>query len=323
MAFAYGAAGLTLLSNVRLPHLPPARFTAADFVVHVGLRPPWTSDPMTAVYSSPHSDRHGVPVLQLTRGTHGFLLQYADGSRFWLDASGSCVWTIYESTLEDAWTYLIGPVLSFALRLRGDFSLHASAVATASGAVAFAGPHGVGKSTTAAALGRRGLPVVTDDVLRLTQAGDTWLAHPVGGILRLWPNGESLLFGDDAQLHAITPNWSKRALTIGEDGVPGTNEALPLRAIVFLTPDETANRAAVTPLPPAQAALRLAANSSAAHLLDTAARVCEFHQVAAIAASVPCAVMTRPLEAPSLEDTLTILTLWFDCIASTTVASGS
>ena len=193
--FAYGAAGLTLAADVRLPHLPRSGATSPDLVVHTGRRPSWASKPMSVEYTSPYLDVRGLPTMQLLRSCEGFSFDYSDGCLFWIDACGSTIWTIYESTLEDACTYLVGPVLSFALRLRGDFALHASGIATPAGVVAFAGPHGVGKSTAAAALGRAGFPVVTDDILRITRSDPTWLAHPVGGILRLWPDGESSLFG--------------------------------------------------------------------------------------------------------------------------------
>lgn len=274
---------------------------------------------MTIAYTSAHTDARGEPVMQLARAAEGFFFAYADGCLFWLDVTGSTVWMTYESTLDDACTYLVGPVLSFALRLRGDFSLHASAVVGASGTIAFAGPHGVGKSTTAAALGRGGLRVVTDDILRVTQSGHLWLAHPLGGILRLWPEGESIVFGERDRLAPITPNWDKRALSIGPGGVPAADRAIPLAGIVFLTPDEAATTIEMTSLSQANAAVHLAANSSAAHLLESAARAREFHQVAAIATCVPCAVLVRPTDA-SLDETLSALKPWMDALGSAAAA---
>ena len=51
----------------------------------------------------------------------------------------------------------LGPVFAFVLRLRGAVTFHASAVRIGD-AVAFLGPQGAGKSTTAAALALRGCP---------------------------------------------------------------------------------------------------------------------------------------------------------------------
>ena len=116
--FAYGAAGLTLAADVRLPHLPRSGATSPDLVVHTGRRPSWASKPMSVEYTSPYLDVRGLPTMQLLRSCEGFSFDYSDGCLFWIDACGSTIWTIYESTLEDACTYLVGPVLSFARRRR-------------------------------------------------------------------------------------------------------------------------------------------------------------------------------------------------------------
>jgi hypothetical protein len=60
-----------------------------------------------------------------------------------------------------------GSLLSFVLALRGHTVLHASAVETPAGAVAITGPSGSGKSTVAALACAGGLPLITDDVLRV------------------------------------------------------------------------------------------------------------------------------------------------------------
>src|SRR5436190_1827012 len=159
MRFAYGAAGLTLVADRGLhglPLLPPSSIATADLAVNVAASPAWASAAPAPFYVSPCCDDEGVPVVQVIRDAAGFGFTYADGTRFWIDAEGTQIWMTSEKSDEDACTYLAGPILSFALRLRGDFSLHASAIATAAGAVAIAGPHGAGKSTTAAAFGVNG-----------------------------------------------------------------------------------------------------------------------------------------------------------------------
>ena len=319
MPFAYGAAGLTLVADRGLHGLPRlSSFAHADLVVHVDASPHWASSASPIpFYTSPYRDPRGTPVVHVNRTTEGFAFVYADGTRFWIDTPGQHIWMTSERTAEDACTYLAGPVLSFAFRLRGDFSLHASAVATAAGAVAIAGGHGVGKSTTAAALGLAGRPVLTDDILRVTGAGGDWQAHPFGGILRLWPDGEALVFGRGDRLGLITPFWDKRALPIGDDGVPAADRCLPLAGVAFLTPEATADDAVVlSTLSPAAAAVRLADNSSVAYLLDGPGRAREFHQVVSIAARVPCIDIARPADARSLDEVRSTLSEWMDTLGS-------
>ena len=67
---------------------------------------------------------------------------------------------------------LLGSVFALLLHLRGHFVLHASAVNLTHGCVGFLGDKRAGKSTTAAALIKRGHPLITDDVLAL-ELGDS------------------------------------------------------------------------------------------------------------------------------------------------------
>jgi hypothetical protein len=77
--------------------------------------------------------------------------------------------------------------------------LHASAVVTPLGAVAFAGPSGMGKSVLAVALARRGAPLLSDEVLPVALA-------PGGGLPRALPlQAEALLWGRAARQLGLDP----------------------------------------------------------------------------------------------------------------------
>ena len=293
-AFAYRAAGLTLAANRELRGLASTPIpTVPDVTIVVDARPAWSDQVERSLSADEVADPFRVSNVRVDRSSDGLAFVYTDGCQFWIDRRGETIWMTFETTLEDACTYLVGPILAAALRLRGDYSLHASAVRFARGAVAFAGPHGAGKSTLAAALGRAGHAVVADDILRLTNHDGLWMAHPFGGILRLWPSGVKTVFGDQELLEPITPTWDKRALPIGATGVPGVADALPLSAVVFLVGSDTESMPLLERLSPAASHARLAANSSAGHLQDRASRIREFHQVAAIAAAVPCFELRR------------------------------
>jgi len=56
------------------------------------------------------------------------------------------------------------PVLGLLLRCKGVTCLHASAVSFGEHSVAFVGPAGAGKSTTAATFARQGYGVISDDI---------------------------------------------------------------------------------------------------------------------------------------------------------------
>lgn len=82
--------------------------------------------------------------------------------------------------------YLWGTVYGAVAWLNGLAVLHASAVAIDGKAIAFTAPSGGGKSTLAAMLAMRGLPLVCDDTLVLAPSSAGPIAIPDAKPLKLW-----------------------------------------------------------------------------------------------------------------------------------------
>lgn len=82
---------------------------------------------------------------------------------------------------EDLAAFLTGSVMGLLLHLRGALVIHGSAVEVGGRAAIFCGASGVGKSTLAAALGRRGYPMASDDL--------STLARDEHHNITLWPDG--------------------------------------------------------------------------------------------------------------------------------------
>src|SRR5215831_1624013 len=78
------------------------------------------------------------------------------------------VWPGPGAARKDAEIFLLGPAWASLCHQRGLLPLHASAIRTAQGLVAFCGHSGAGKSTTAAAMAASGYELVTDDVLPIS-----------------------------------------------------------------------------------------------------------------------------------------------------------
>jgi len=97
-----------------------------------------------------------------------------DGERLLIRIKGTARYLVTQNRIDvdpyegsdpgDIRAYLMGTVFGALCHLRGIFPLHASAIETGGGCVAFTGDSGAGKSTLVAALSRRGHQVIADDV---------------------------------------------------------------------------------------------------------------------------------------------------------------
>jgi hypothetical protein len=108
----------------------------------------------------------------------------------------------------DVRSYLMGSLFAVLCHQRGMLPLHASAIATPQGAVAFLGNSGAGKSSIAAFLARRGHTILADDICLIDPAAARdRRVLPVALWLKLWSatldaigesrHGLSRIFSDD------------------------------------------------------------------------------------------------------------------------------
>ena len=186
---------------------------------------------------------HGAPSLTVSELEAGgsTLFRYADGTTFVIDRGGARVWATWPPHLDVAntATYLLGPVMAFALRARGVLSLHAGVVDVGGVAVAVAGEPEAGKATLLAALALRGSRVLGDDVAPVYEEGGRLGVHPSYPRVRLWDDSVERLFGSAEALPLLTPTWDKRYLDVHERGM-FEDRPLPLSA-VFVLDDRVAS----------------------------------------------------------------------------------
>lgn len=306
MSASYLVYGLRVGATAALPGLYFHHDSEAlDVRIHMkeGWPFPSTFSPLCqALYISSENPVDGRPTLSagvLPGGEH-FGLFYADGVQFVLERCGREVWADWPEnyTLEDACTYLLGPVMGFVLRLRGTVCLHASAVVVDDHAIALVGLPGAGKSTTAAAFTCCGFPVLSDDVVALTDVrGGQWLVQPGYPRVNLWPDSVRQLFGSEDALPRITPTWEKRYLPLGQNGHHFTSSAMPLRAIYIL---ESRDKTLATPLieevSGEQAFMALVANTYVNYLLDQDMRRTEFDVLSRVVSGIPVRRVRAPEE---------------------------
>jgi hypothetical protein len=205
-----------------------------------------------------------------------YRFRYADETEFVVDNAGSEIWAAWREplTLEDTATYLLGPVMGFVMLLRGVVCLHASAVAIGHEAIAFLGPAGSGKSTTAAAFAQRGYSVLAEDVVTLDDRDDQFLVRPAYPCIRLWPAAVKALYGSETHLPRLTPNWDKCYLDLSDNF---QREPLRLAAIYHLGERRADTKGPfVQTLDRAEGLMALVANTYATKLMDRQMRAREF-----------------------------------------------
>jgi hypothetical protein len=251
-----------------------------------------------------------------------FTFRYDDGVEFALDRAGNEIWAKWpeSSTLEDAATYLLGPVLGLALRLRGVVCLHASAVAFGGRALLLAGPPEAGKSTAAAAFWQRGHAILSDDIAPIVERDGVPYVQPGYPQLRLWPDSVALLYGSADALPRLTPTWEKRALDLTARPAGFQQQALPIAAIYVI--DERSKDATprIERLSGCESVMALVANSYTGYMLEPSMRAEELTFLTRIAGTVP---ILRLVPAGSLRPAALCGRILEDCEAMGCTASAT
>lgn len=292
----YSAFGLGVSASEPIPRLSGASSDRpVDVRVELRHRPGWfaTSRLTRIRYNSPYQDASGKPMLTLGELDNGWLqLGFIDGSDFVIDPAGREVWVVWPEhlTIDDMSSYLLGPVMGFVLRLQGRVCLHASAIAIHGRALALIGAPGAGKSTTAAAFAVNGWPVLSDDVVPLTEDDGGFDASPGYPRLRLWPQAVAALGGLSAAAPGLPVGRGERRyhLDLIESGYEFQTAPLPLWA-VYVLEDRTDDPEALafSPLTGNVALIALVTHSFASSLLDRAMRAHDLATLARLAETVP------------------------------------
>lgn len=151
--------------------------------------------PPCALPGSPLARRDaGAASHVIQRAEGGYLMSFSTHASFFVDEDLTRMDVYFgpTGTLELVSLLVIGIGLSFVATLDGGLVLHASAVLGPSGLVAFVGPSGTGKTTTAALVARRGHPVVSDDALRVDSYRGRYVGTGAGTELRLRPSATGI-----------------------------------------------------------------------------------------------------------------------------------
>ncbi|MCW6035889.1 hypothetical protein K4A83_06335 [Spirulina subsalsa FACHB-351] len=289
----YQVYGLELCSDAPIPGVAPVTSTLPPenlIPVSWGQPLPQRLNHLAPWYVSPTRDLAGLPLLRVWRSSpqeslspNFYHFRYSEGVDFLVQCRPTWqIWTTWQPplTLEDAATYLLGPILGFILRLKGLICLHASAVAIGNQAIAFLGSSGAGKSTTAAAFAQQGYPILADDVVVLTPHQPQFLVQPAYPRLRLWSESVQHLYGSPEHLPRIVPShptWHKQYLDLTQPGYQFQPNPLPLKAIYHLQPRSDQDHAPyLTSASLRDHLITLVTNTYTNYLLDKPQRQQEF-----------------------------------------------
>lgn len=313
MSFRYTVYGLGIESNHPLPGLISLE-DSSPVDVRVEFRDPGVPSGAAPVgarlfYQSGYHDENDNPGLMfwdsVTEPGYARFL-YANGAEFVIDGGGKRVRVHRPPAVsaEEAAAYLIGPVLGYVLRLKGEVVLHAGAVVVAGGIVALAGPSHSGKSTLTAAFAHLGYPVFSDDVVALRAHERLFLAQPGYPRLKLWPASAAVVQASPDHLPLISAAEDKRFLDLTAGRYRFHDSPLPLRAVYVLGARRTDESPAIgiEPLSEKRALLLLIANTYINQLLNRELRGLEFELLAQIARQIPVGLLTSPDELSELPD---------------------
>jgi len=181
MSTRYLANGLALTSSFELPGMLPAEdpdlpALRLQRVTQAELRAAWGGPDGPALWRGRLGDGLDLTIQPGARGD--VLFSYAQRAMFLLDR-GQQTLSCASRAEGLAWQrILLTKILPSVSVMRGYEALHASAVDSPDGVIAILAPSGAGKTTLALELMRRGLTLVSDDVLTLGASSGGVLAYP-------------------------------------------------------------------------------------------------------------------------------------------------
>lgn len=235
-------------------------------------------------------DPDGQVVSHIFRTQEGYLLRFDGQVDFRISILDRIVTTlpapkVSQGTIDTIFHNRVTPLLDSH---DGKLVLHASAVSTGRGALAFLGASGRGKSTLAAAFAKSGCPLITDDGLRLERFADAFLTTSTKLKISLWADSKAAIFGDSE------PGDTNEKYHLSDHPLLSLEEgAMPLRAIYFLGP-QSSGHIELRPMEPSAALFELIKQSFILDVRDQSRVRSHFEDLSEIAQAYPCFELNYP-----------------------------
>jgi hypothetical protein len=302
----YGICDLVLTSNIALPELPPA--SVSDHECQFELLP--AGVPLTDRVEWFHEWKilddgaaddgaeQEAPWLQLGRCRDDYVLRFPAYGEFIItkDANSIRCRPLPDTAEMTVRHLLLDQVLPLVLSRWERLVLHASAILTPSGAIAFVGNSGKGKSTLATSFALEGFPLLSDDYLVLRAGQEGWTAMPTYPGVRLWPSTAQALLPRSLPTMDVAPYNVKRRVADAKV-LPQTGPA-PLRKVYLLA--EEASGTSIERVPPGRSLISLVEFAYNLDITDSAFLRQQFEAVNEVTQEVPVYAIHFPREYSTL-----------------------
>jgi hypothetical protein len=301
----YRISDIALSSDIAMPELP-AVAADPDWTFTVATRrPPAVAPRWFHRWRNPGQ----TPTLSFGRSEHGYLLRFHGRADFAIDLGRRSIVGVRRgrATQTTLRHLLIDQVMPLVLS-RDRLVLHASAVATPSGAAAFVGFTGSGKSTLAAALSACGFPLLTDDCLVVDTSRTRILARPFYPGARLLPDSVRAVGASLRSSLPVAHYTRKRRLD--ERHLACQAEAVPLSQVFVLDRPGTRDAQAsvvLARLRGAEALVALLECTFQLDIHDAESVRCTFERQSRLVRALPVHRLSYPWQLKKLAETRNVI----------------
>jgi hypothetical protein len=144
-----------------------------------------------------------------------------------------------------------------------------------------------GKSTTAAALALRGIPVLCEDITPLIEQDGRFHVEPGYPRVCLWPDAVEELFGARDALPRLTPSWEKFFLPLDGGNAKFEEQRRVVSAVYLFAPRVAeADAPRIETISAREALVDLVQNTYMNWLLDRSQRAAEFSALSKLVTQV-------------------------------------
>lgn len=300
MHSTYRIFGLNIASVIPLParpvlHLQPE--IVPDVTIEYGETPTTLADPR-------------FKGIRFQAGSEGFLLK-VDGIARYHVRNGRRITITPEdgSGGDDVLVFLMGSAMGALLHQRNVLVLHAAAVSVNGGIVIFTGPSGIGKSTLAAGLHRRGYHFLADDMCAIKAVDGHPAVIPGFTQLKLWADCLTKLNTDENTLKSVRQGKGLKKYFLPIEGIPDT--PLPLKSVFALETTNT-DRLEITELKGGEKIDPIIDNTYRLRFLEgLGGKIEHFKQCAVVAAKTAVYRTVRPNKGFLLNDLMDLVEVRF------------